>query len=121
MSPTTQVPPLESAHPGRATHLCELISLMMALATPPSAPAPQPPKLDGDPAGLAKAAATSAERIAGAIAALGLPGQDDQACADTLWSETVRQIERIQKLHGLPPMSFQQKPLPPAYGSLPVS
>jgi hypothetical protein len=91
---------------------------MTALATPPAAPAPQPPRLDGDPAGLAKDAAISAKRIAVAITALGLPGQDDQACADTLWSETVRQIERIQKLHGLPPMSFQQKPLPPAYGSL---
>lgn len=92
--------------------LCELLGVMAAIATPESPLDPYPPQMSGDPAQLAKDAAASAERIVRAITALGMPGEDDQSSAGTLWNETIRQMERIQQLHKLPHLPFQDKALP---------
>ncbi len=81
-------------------------------------PAPADPKLLTEPTELAEAVAESSVRIAEAIARLGVAGEDS-ALAQTIWAETLAQIDRIQKLHGLPPLPFQQNaatPAPPESG-----
>jgi hypothetical protein len=72
---------------------------------PPVTPAPV--QMGENPAQLAMDSANSAVNIAHAVAALGMPGEDDQKNANLLWQETINQIERVQKLHGLPAMPFQ--------------
>lgn len=87
--------------------LVEIVSKSTFQLTVPS----QPLLLGSDPAQLAKDAAASAVRIANASAALGVSGDDD-ANAQIIWAATLENIERVQKLHGLPRMAFQNKPLP---------
>lgn len=70
-----------------------------------------PPSLEGDAAKLAKEAAASAVKIARSAAALGVSGDDD-ANAQELWSATLENIGRVQKLYGLPTLPFQNKTLP---------
>lgn len=70
-----------------------------------------PPSFDGDAAKLARDAAESAVKMARAAAALGISGDDD-ANAGELWSATLENIGRVQKLYGLQPLPFQNKTLP---------
>jgi len=97
------MPPLDKS---RIADLGLLMEMMPRLITPAVAPIAAPDAaLLKDPAGLARAAAASSEAIVAAVAALG--GGDDAAQAQILWTQTLAQIERIQKLHHLPPLPFQ--------------
>jgi hypothetical protein len=98
------MPPLDK---NRIADLGLLMEMMPRLITPAVAPIAAPDAaLLKDPAGLAHAAAASSEAIVHAVAALG-SGGDDAAQAQILWTQTLAQIERIQKLHHLPPLPFQ--------------
>lgn len=84
-----------------------LNEVMRAIGGASAVPAPiQPVGAKVDFAALSREAALSAERIACAVANLAL----DRAASESskiLWTETLRQIARVQRLHGLPPLPFQ--------------
>lgn len=79
----------------------------------PPAPVPAQPRVM-DTAGFGLDAADSAQRIAVASAGLGTTTpEEDQQRAETILTETRKQIARIQQLYGLP--------AEPAAGATPTS
>lgn len=99
--------PDDSSTPNRIVALRELIGAMIAQARPRDQLPIKPTVVPADPAYLAREAARSATEIALATAQLGDKGADNQALANVIWQQNLLQIERIQKLHGMPPMPFQ--------------
>jgi hypothetical protein len=55
----------------------------------------------------AREAGESAAIIAQSVAALGTDGVQNEVLADRIWQETLSQMDRIQRLHGLPRLEFQ--------------
>jgi len=95
----------------RLAHMRTLLEVLGGFARPAASVLPAPPVMPADPAGLAKDSAASSVAIAQAAANLGTSG-DDQANADRLWTESLQQIARIQRLYRLPPLPFQASSAP---------
>ncbi|HTQ31595.1 MAG TPA: hypothetical protein VMI53_10330 [Opitutaceae bacterium] len=95
----------------RLLALRSLVEVMTDLSGPPPLVLPSPPVMGEDGAQLARESAASAVAIANATAALGIDG-NDQKNASVLWDETIKQMERIQRLYHLPPYPFQSRQLP---------
>ncbi|MBA4136072.1 MAG: hypothetical protein C0518_01995 [Opitutus sp.] len=90
-----------------------LISAMLAQgASPPVLPAFAP---IGDPTKLALDCAANSVVIAESAGRLGLPGEEanNPQLAQDLWTASLKQIEAIQQIYGLPKMPFQNQPQPP--------
>lgn len=100
----------------RAAALATLIETMTRLTAPPPLTLPTGPAdmAKTDVVALANDAAVSASKIADACARLGdNNGANDQQLANTLWNETLKQIERVQRnLDYSYRYPFQSKTLP---------
>lgn len=65
-----------------------------------------------DPTSLGEAAASSAAKIAHAVASLAYSPGDARASAEVVHNETINQIKRIQSLYNLPPLAEFARPVP---------
>ncbi|MBS0661096.1 MAG: hypothetical protein JSR82_22990 [Verrucomicrobia bacterium] len=118
--PPPPTPPPAPKKDTRVAGLIELLQVMRGFTGAPTVSitpkAPELPTGEAGAAQLAVDAAASAVKIAHAVAALGGGGAAaDQENATVIWQQTLEQIQRVQKLYGLPEMPFQAQttPYPP--------
>lgn len=103
--------------------LREVMNAMAVYTSPPAATLPAGPGVvDSFVSTLAVDSANSAVAIAQAVANLGMDATADGNSpldaqrAEVIWTETLAQMSRIQRLYHLPALPFQSapSPVPPA-------